>query len=120
MTTPRRTPTLRALAERAALHPSMEQAVAGAVISAVRNTLPGVIESILAERADEDFGRLTLYRRKVPDGHRKVRDSRVMALLAGGTAPELVALEVGCSRAHVYRVRKAMRAYAGASSQLVP
>lgn len=103
---PPRPTMLRSLAERAALHPRMEAAVAGAVISAVRSTLPGVIEALLAEQADHQFGTLRLYRRKVPEEMRQVRDARVRALLAGGMAPELVAVEAGCSRRHVYNVRR--------------
>lgn len=103
---PPRPTMLRSLAERAALHPRMEDAVAGAVISAVRATLPGIIESLLSEQADHQFGTLRLYRRKVPDDMRRVRDDRVRALLASGMAPELVALEAGCSRRHVYNVRR--------------
>lgn len=117
---PPRPTMLRSLAERAAMHPRMEDAVAGAVISAVRATLPGIIESLLAEQADHQFGTLRLYRRKVPDDLRRVRDDKARALLAGGLAPELVALEVGCSRAHAYRVQASMRRAAAALSQTSP
>lgn len=106
---PTRPTMLRSLAERAALHPRMEAAVAGAVISAVRNTLPGVIEALLAEQADHQFGTLRLYRRKLPDEMRQQRDQRARALLVGGMSADLVALEVGCSRAHAYRLQAALR-----------
>lgn len=103
---PPRPTMLRSLAERAALHPRMEDAVAGAVISAVRATLPGIIEMLVADMADPETGTLRLRKRKVPDDMRRMRDDRVRALLAAGMAPELVALEVGCSRRHVYNVRR--------------
>lgn len=100
---------LRSLAERAALHPRMQAAIADAFMNAVQSTLPDVIEAVLAQQADHQFGTLRLYRRKVPEEMRQVRDARVRALLAGGMAPELVAVEAGCSRAHAYRIQASMR-----------
>lgn len=114
---PGRPTVLRSLAERAAAHPRMEQAVVGAVVSAVRATLPAVIEALLAEEAGRGFGVVRLYRRKVPAEDRARRDERVRALLGTGMAAEQVAAQVGCSRSHVYRIRAAL---AGEPSQFRP
>jgi hypothetical protein len=99
---------LRNLAERAAAHPRIEQAVAGAVLGAVRATLPGVIEALLAEQADAQWGTLRFHVRKVPQEARDRRDQRVRALLAAGVSPEQIAIDAGCSRRHVYYVRRQM------------
>lgn len=102
-----RSSLLRSLAERAAAHPQID----AAVIGAIRGVLPSVLEQLIREEADRTgVDVLRLYPRRAPDTARADRDNRVRALLAGSMPPELVAVTVGCSRAHVYRVRARMRA----------
>lgn len=97
---------LRSLAERAATHPRIEAAVMGAI----RGVLPAVLEQLIAEEAERQGSHvLRMYPRRAPSEMRETRDANVRAMLAGGVAPELVAVQVGCSRAHVYRVQAHMR-----------
>jgi len=99
---------LRSLAERAATHPRIEQAVMGAI----RGVLPSVLEQLIAEESARlGDHRLRVYPRRSPPEERAQRDARVRAMLATGTAPELVAVEVGCSRRHVYYVQASMRRF---------
>lgn len=94
---------LRHIAERAAEHPRLEQAVIGAI----RGMLPQVLETLIAEEADRHGSHmLRLYGCRRPIEQRQDRDRRILALLRSGMAPEHVALEVGCSRSHVYIVRR--------------
>lgn len=97
---------LRSLAERAATHPRMEQAIMGAI----RGVLPSVLEQLIAEEAERRGDHvLRMYPRRNPSADREIRDQRLRGLLAAGTSPDLAAVEVGCSRAHAYRVQAAMR-----------
>lgn len=102
---------VRDLAERAARHPQIEAAVLGAL----RATLPGVIEKLLSEMAHGETVRL--YARKRPEDARAMRDARIASLLESGTAPDLVAAQVGCGRSQVYRVREKLKKD---SSQTLP
>lgn len=106
MNTSSRPLTLRSIAESAASHPRMEAAVVSAVVAAVRSTLPDVIHSLMSDHAATQYGTLRLYQRKIPPAQRQERDRRILAMLQAGIAPEMVALEVKCSRAHVYSLRK--------------
>lgn len=97
---------LRQLAERAAMHPSIETAVLGAI----RLTLPSVLEQLIAEEAERQGSHiLRIYGRRMPSERRSERDAKIEALLQADRAPEHVALEVGCSRRHVYLVRARLR-----------
>lgn len=89
-------------------------------MTAIRAELPGVIESLLHDMHDGG-GTVRLYSRKIPSADRTRRDARVRSMLAAGTPPEIIAVEVGCSRTHVYRLRKsAERQRAGAPCQSAP
>ena len=102
---PVRHSTLRALAERAAAHSDIQSAV----ITAIRGVLPSVLEQLIAEEAERQGSHvLRLYPRRAPVDQRHLRDQRLRALIQAGKPPDLAAMEVGCSRAHAYRVRKAM------------
>ena len=97
---------LRQLAERAAMHPSIETAVLGAI----RLTLPSVLEQLIAEEAERQGSHiLRIYGRRMPSERRSERDAKVRELLLAGKAPEHAALEAGCSRAHAFKVQAALR-----------
>lgn len=97
---------LRQLAERAAMHPSIESAVLGAI----RLTLPAVLEQLIAEEAERQGSHiLRLYGRRNPPEARVDRDAKVREMLLAGKAPEHAALEAGCSRAHAFKIQAQVR-----------
>lgn len=101
----RRGTLLRSMAQRAAEHPQMEQAIMGAI----RQVLPSVLEQVIAQEIDRTGdGVMRLYPRRVPDAERRLRDERLVALMRSGIPPDLAAQRVGCSRSHAYSVRRAM------------
>jgi len=105
--------TVRALAERAASHPQIEAAVMGAI----RGVLPTVLEQLIAEQAETQGSHvLRLYGRRSPSEQRRLRDERVRAMLEAGAAPEVAAVNAGCSRTHAYKLQRALRT----STKLVP
>lgn len=93
--------TLRRLAARVAVN----QRIRDAVVGAIEQTLPLVIEDLLSEFADDEGGTLRLYRRKRPQAKRLERDARIRDMLARSVPPKVIATEVRCSLAHVYNVR---------------
>lgn len=91
------------IAERAASHPLIEQAVIGAV----RATLPGVIESVMREIHPGDT--LRLYVPKTSSADRRARDQRIGAALAAGEPTAVIAKREDISRRHVNNLRRRLR-----------
>lgn len=91
---------LRRLAEQAASHPRIEQAVLGAI----RQELPGVIEQLLSAMYPGETVRF--YARK-RSGDRGERDRRIAAALVAGDPPALVAAREGLSLRQVQRIAAA-------------
>ena len=98
---------IHAAAERLAAHPAIPAESRTAYRDPVASVLHQQLLALMTQRM-ADTGPLRLYPPAQLPAHRAAREQRIRAMLASGSAPELVALEVGCSRAHVYRVRKAM------------
>jgi hypothetical protein len=100
----KRTGLIREIAERTAVHPSMEAAVVGAV----RAALPGVIESVIAQMFPDTHGdtiRLSIYRRKKTREHRRARDERILAAISANEAVSTIAARESVSERHVFRVK---------------
>lgn len=74
---------IRTLAQKAAAHPSVENAVMGAI----RDTLPGVIESLLREQYGGE--NIKLYVAKKGSTERKNRDGLIRARYNGTNADQL-------------------------------
>jgi DNA invertase Pin-like site-specific DNA recombinase len=115
---------INAAAARLAAHPAIPAESRSAYRETVASVLHQQLLALMPQRM-ADTGPLRLYPPAQLPAHRAAREQRIRAMLASGSAPELVALEVGCSRAHVYRVRKAMSraaepAPAAAASQPPP
>lgn len=94
---------LRALAQEAAAHPQIEKAVIGAL----RQTLPTVIEGILCEMYPGETLRLYVRKRTGPD--RTTRDERIRAAAEHGTPNSLIASREGITVRQVQRVLASSR-----------
>lgn len=110
---------IASVSERIAQDPSIRPECRDAYRETVASVLHQQFLALLPERA-ADSGCLRFYPPQKLEHQRRMRDDRVRALLASGMAPELVAIEVGCSRAHAYRVQTSMRRAAAAQSQTSP
>lgn len=107
---PQRQSLIRQFADQALKDPAVTAALLSGGLPAAAPVLAGVMERLVrceVERRGVDYLRVS--GRGMPDHERQLRDHRLRALMASGTSPAFAALEVGCSRAHAYRVQAAMR-----------
>jgi DNA-binding NarL/FixJ family response regulator len=99
----RNTGLIRTLAERAASHPRIEQAVIGAV----RMTLPGILEELVRELAAGE--QLRIYVPKIKQEHRDERQARIKAALQQGEARSSIAKRENVSERYVRIIRDRMK-----------
>lgn len=99
---------INAAAARLAQDPRIPVEARQAFRDAAQHVLRQQMLALLPERG-ADTGCLRFYPPSLQADERQQRDQRIRALLAAGVTPEQVAAEVGCSRAHAYRTRAAMR-----------
>lgn len=99
---------INAAAARLAQDPRIPVEARQAFRDAAQHVLRQQLLDLLPERG-ADSGCLRFYPPSLHADERKQRDLRIRALLAGGMTPDEVAAQVGCSRAHAYRARAAMR-----------
>lgn len=94
----------RDLAERAASHPRIEQAVLGAI----RAELPGVIDSLLRDMYPGEQVCFYVPKREPNQAaaDRAARDDRIRAAGLSGVATALIAVQEGVTIRHVQRVLK--------------
>lgn len=94
----------RDLAERAAAHPRIEQAVLGAI----RAELPGVIDSLLRDMYPGEQVCFYVPKRSPTEAAaaRAARDDRIRTAGQAGTATALIAEQEGVTVRHVQRVLK--------------
>lgn len=98
---------LAQLAERAATHPKLE----GAVLGAVRATLPGVIQSVLRELFPGETVRL--YVPKIGTDTRAERDARIAAALDAGKSVAEIVQEFKLPKTTVHRAKLRRRGTIG-------